>query len=140
MDVPADRKVPAMVMIVAVLVILRSFAVILSGVIVFAFRNDADVQSDSGLSSGTLFLLSVAILAVGILLLWGAARVIRGQKRGRLIVSIFLVLSMLIDLIPIFLVGRASRASSIAGEVLALILLGMLWLYRPSKAYFDSTG
>jgi hypothetical protein len=121
-------------------VILRSFAVILSGVIVFAFRNDAEVQSDSGLSSGTLFLLSVAILAVGILLLWGAAKLIRGQKRGRVIVTIFLILSMLIDLIPIFLVGRASRASSIAGEVLALILLYLLWLYRPSKTYFDSTG
>ena len=138
MDVPANRKVPAMVMIVAILVILRSFAVILSGVIVFAFRNDAEVQSDSGLSSGTLFWLSVAILAVGILLLWGAAGLIRGRKNGRMVVTIFLILSMLIDLIPIFLVGRASRASSIAGEVLALILLALLWLYRPSKAYFDS--
>src|SRR5262245_53083342 len=71
MDAPANRKIPAMVMITAILVILRSFAVILSGVIVFAFRNDADVQSDSGLSSGTLLWLSLAILAVGILLLWG---------------------------------------------------------------------
>src|SRR5262245_57346291 len=123
MDVPANRKIPAMVMIVAILVILRSFAVILSGVIVFAFRNHADVQADSGLSSATLFWLSVLIIAVGILLLWGATKVIRGEKRGRLIVTIFLVLSMLFDIIPIFLVGRASRASSITGEILALVLL-----------------
>ena len=128
MDVPANRKIPAMVMLVAILTILRSFAVILSGVIVFAFRNDAQVQDDSGLSSSALFWISVLVLAVGILLLWGAAKVIRGQKRGRLIVSIFLVLSMLVDLIPIFLVGRASRASSITGEVLTFRMRSTRWL------------
>ncbi|MET0811614.1 MAG: hypothetical protein ABWY03_01080 [Microbacterium sp.] len=123
---------PVVVTIAIVLVYITAFASVALGILVLLSRYE--VPGDEVL---TVSLLGAAIILLGLLMIAVASGLSRGSRFSRLLITIYLVISLALRVTTI-VTTDGWQWSAITQGILELAILAALWLPPGSRFFADA--
>lgn len=129
---PAPAR-PAGVTLVVFLAYLSGILDVVSGLLLLLARNDAAAQRDSGLDGGTLMLVGIVTILIGVFVILLAGALGRGSSGARLIVTAVMVARLGIGIWGVIAIHSVTRWSSLLSAVIAAVVLLLLWSSSASE-------
>jgi hypothetical protein len=134
MDAIARR--PFLLSVITILMLLSGAFAIISGVILAVFSGNDSLQHDSGESSSTLLALGITGIILGLIHIWLAMGLRRGNRFIRALVGLYEIVQIAAAIWALIALHDQYRVNAILTIAISLFVLWYLYAHQQSRAFF----
>jgi predicted permease len=127
---------PFLLSLVTILMMIGGTLQIIAGVVLMLFRNNDELRSDSGESSSTLLTLGVIAVIFGLIHIWFATALRRGNRFARALVLVFEILQIVGGVWTLIALHSQYRVNALITIVISLFVIWYLYGNERSRAFF----